>query len=133
MTLAEAKSVLETSNFKLGSSTAVITTDKSLDGKIFNQSIEAGTKVQVGSEVNVNYYQYKDPDEGKIQVPNFVGMTQEEAKAEADRLGLKVIINGDKDGKIISQDIDEGNKVDPGETIKLSAQTPAPTNNGGDN
>lgn len=132
MTLAEAKNVLETSSFKLGSSTAVITTDKSLDGKIFNQSIEPGTKVQVGTEVNVNYYQYKDPDEGKIAVPKFVGMTQDEAKAEAAKLGLKVIINGDKDGKIISQDIPEGKKVNPGETINLSAQTPPPINNDGE-
>ncbi|WP_346912988.1 Stk1 family PASTA domain-containing Ser/Thr kinase [Clostridium sp.] len=126
LTLKEAEQVLAVSNLKLGSTTAVITDDKSKDGKIFNQSEPAQTSVQENEKISVNYYQYKDPDEGKVVVPNFIGRTIEDAQAAANSLGVKITITGDKKGLIVSQDVPEGQKVATGSTINLTAQVKAP-------
>ncbi|WP_346938065.1 Stk1 family PASTA domain-containing Ser/Thr kinase [uncultured Clostridium sp.] len=126
LTLKEAEQVLAVSNLKLGSTTAVITDDKSKDGKIFNQSEPAQTSVQENEKISVNYYQYKDPDEGKVVVPNFIGRTIEDAQAAANSLGVKITITGDRKGLIVSQDVPEGQKVAKGSTINLTAQVKAP-------
>ncbi|MEW8993422.1 Stk1 family PASTA domain-containing Ser/Thr kinase [Clostridium sp.] len=126
LTLKEAEQVLAVSNLKLGSTTAVITDDKSRDGKIFNQSEPAQTSVQENEKISVNYYQYKDPDEGKVVVPNFIGRTIEDAQAAANSLGVKITITGDKKGLIVSQDVPEGHKVSTGSTVNLTAQVKAP-------
>ncbi|WP_027623414.1 Stk1 family PASTA domain-containing Ser/Thr kinase [Clostridium lundense] len=65
-TLEEARTLLSNSNLKLGTSKSVETSDKSLDGKIFEQNIEGNTKVTEGTAVNVTYYVYKEekPNEG---------------------------------------------------------------------
>ncbi len=131
LTLKEAEQVLAVVNLKLGSTTAVITDDISRDGKIFNQSEPAQTSVQENEKISVNYYQYKDPDEGKVEVPNFIGRTIEDAQATANSLGLRITVTGDRKGLIISQDVPEGNKLDKGSTINLIAQIKAP-NIGGD-
>ncbi len=131
LTLKEAEQVLAVVNLKLGSTTAVITDDISRDGKIFNQSEPAQTSVQENEKISVNYYQYKDPDEGKVEVPNFIGRTIEDAQATANSLGLRITVTGDRKGLIISQDVHEGNKLDKGSTINLIAQIKAP-NIGGD-
>ncbi len=89
LTLKEAEQVLAVVNLKLGPTTAVITDDKSRDGKIFNQSEPALTSVQENEKISVNYYQYKDPNEGKVQVPNFIGRTIEDAQATANSLELE--------------------------------------------
>lgn len=131
LTLKEAEQVLAVVNLKLGSTTAVITDDISRDGKIFNQSEPAMTSVQENEKISVNYYQYKDPDEGKVEVPNFIGRTIEDAQATANSLGFRITVTGDRKGLIISQDVPEGNKLDKGSTINLIAQIKAP-NLGGD-
>lgn len=131
LTLKEAEQVLAVVNLKLGPTTAVITDDKSRDGKIFNQSEPSMTSVQENEKISVNYYQYKDPDEGKVEVPNFIGRTIEDAQATANSLGLRITVTGDRKGLIISQDVPEGNKLDKGSTINLIAQLKAP-NMGGD-
>jgi len=131
LTLKEAEQVLAVVNLKLGPTTAVITDDKSRDGKIFNQSEPALTSVQENEKISVNYYQYKDPNEGKVQVPNFIGRTIEDAQATANSLGVRITVTGDRKGLIISQDVPEGNKLDKGSTINLIAQIKAP-NIGGD-
>jgi serine/threonine-protein kinase len=59
-TLEEARNLLANSNLKLGTPRAVETSDKTLDGKIFEQSIEANAQVKEGTSVSVSYYIYKE-------------------------------------------------------------------------
>lgn len=118
----DASKILETSNLKLGSTTAVITSDINLDGKIFNQSLDEGSKQQYGAEVNVNYYKYKDPDEGKVEVGTYIGLTKEEAQSKIEALGLKVQFTGDDSGHVKEQYPIEGTKVEPGTTIVLNIE-----------
>ncbi|MFR1707818.1 MAG: Stk1 family PASTA domain-containing Ser/Thr kinase [Clostridium sp.] len=126
ITIKDAEQVLSVANLKLGSTTAVITDDRSKDGKIFSQSDNPQSSVEQGKKINVSYYQYKDPDEGKVLVPNFIGKTMEEAQNAAKSAGLSISISGDKKGIIISQDVAAGEKVQRESKINLTAQIKAP-------
>ena len=65
-------------------------------------------------------------DEEEVQVPNFVGMTYEEAVSKAEELGL-VIERGDdiysadqEEGKVAAQSVPKKSNVKPGKTIILN-------------
>lgn len=120
MTLDEAKNVLAVSNLKLGEATAVLTDDKSKDGKIFNQSIAPNTMVKEQETISVNYYKYQDPDAGKITVPNFIGKSVKDAQDIAKELGLNLQVNGDTKNVIEKQDKAPNSKVEKGTTITLT-------------
>ena len=62
-TLEEAKAILQSLKLKLGKEQPVETTDESLDGKIFEQSVEPGSKINEGSSIDVKYYKYSDGSE----------------------------------------------------------------------
>lgn len=61
----QASAILANYKLKLGNRNEINTTDKSLDGKIVNQSIEAGVTVKEGTAVSVSYYKYKEPSPGE--------------------------------------------------------------------
>ena len=124
LTIEDAKQVLATCNLKLGEAISVLTDDKSKDGKIFNQSIATDTKVKEQEAINVNYYKYRDPDEGKITVPSFIGKTYEEAKELAKQLGLKIKPVDGTEGVVLDQKIVAGEKVDKGTTIDVIIEKP---------
>ncbi|MEG1255243.1 Stk1 family PASTA domain-containing Ser/Thr kinase [Clostridium sp.] len=132
ITVKEAEQVLAVSNLKLGTTNAVITDDKSKDGKIFNQSINEGTKVQENEAININYYQYQDPDAGKVEVPNFIGNTVKQAEADAKTAELSIRINGDKNGIVITQGVPAGQKVEKGTIIDITSQSEKPEEPDGD-
>jgi len=124
LTIDGAKQVLETSKLKIGETTSVLTDDKSRDGKIFNQSIAPNAKAKEQDVVNVNYYKYKDPDEGKITVPDFRDKTYDDAKALASKIGLKLEVNGSKEGKIVNQSIPANQKVEKDTVISVTLEKP---------
>lgn len=124
LTIDGAKQVLETSKLKIGETTAVLTDDKSRDGKIFNQSIAPNAKAKEQDVVNVNYYKYKDPDEGKITVPDFRDRTYDDAKALASKIGLKLEVNGSKEGKIVNQSIPANQKVEKDTVVSVTLEKP---------
>lgn len=125
ISLDDANQVLSVSKLKLGEATSVLTDDKSKDGKIFNQSIAPNTKVQEQEVISVNYYKYQDPDVGKITVPDFRDKTYDEAKELAKRLGLKLEVNGSKEGTILNQSIPADQKV-PKDTVIVVTFEKAP-------
>jgi serine/threonine protein kinase len=124
LTIDGAKQVLETSKLKFGDATSVLTDDKSRDGKIFNQSIAPNAKAKEQDVVNVNYYKYKDPDEGKITVPDFRDKTYDDAKALASKIGLKLEVNGSKEGKIVNQSIPANQKVEKDTVVSVTLEKP---------
>ncbi len=126
-TIGEAETILSVSNLSLGSRNPVQTNDKSKDGKIFNQSVEEGTKVQEGTEINVNYYEYVDPDAGKIEVENVTGLKVGEAKSKLQNLGFTNIEVSyqSEDAVVIYQNPLSG-KLDPGTVITLTVKEPEP-------
>lgn len=135
-TLSEAESILAVSNLKLGIQSPVQTDDKSKDGKIFNQGVEEGTKVQEGAEINVNYYQYVDPDAGKIEVKNVTGRTVAEAISELKALGFTNITARYQsstevvaDGEVVIYQNPLSGKIYPEDAIILTVKDPVPPDN----
>lgn len=135
-TLSEAESILAVSNLVLGNQSPVQTDDKSKDGKIFNQSIDKGTKVQEGTAIDVNYYQYVDPDAGKIEVKNVTGKTVADAISELKALGFTNVTAKyqSASGSVIDSDIviyqsPLSGKINPEDPITLTVKDPAPTGN----
>ncbi|MEG2016900.1 MAG: Stk1 family PASTA domain-containing Ser/Thr kinase [Clostridium sp.] len=133
-TLSEAESILAVSNLKLGNQSPVQTEDKSKDGKIFNQSIDKGTKVQEGTAIDVNYYQYVDPDAGKVEVKNVTGKTVAEAISELKALGFTNITAKYQSatGTVVDSDIviyqsPLSGKINPEDSITLTVKDPTPT------
>lgn len=61
-TIDQATNMLANSNLKLGSAFSEDTSDKTLDGKIFEQSVDADSDVKEGTAISVKYYKYKQPD-----------------------------------------------------------------------
>lgn len=130
-TISEAETILSVSNLKLGTKNPVQTDDKSKEGKIFNQSVDSGTKVQEGSEINVNYYEYVDPDAGKKQVVDVKGKTVSQATNELNQAGFTNIefkyesADGSvsNDDKVVSQDPSSG-KANPDDLITLIVKDP---------
>ncbi|MBM7868930.1 serine/threonine-protein kinase [Clostridium pascui] len=69
-TIEQAKILLANSNLKLGNTNTQATGDETLQGKIFDQSIEPGVQVKEGTTLNVTYYVFDpklvpNPDEDK--------------------------------------------------------------------
>ncbi len=80
-TIEQAKILLANSNLKLGNSNTQATGDETLQGKIFEQSIEPGVQVKEGTTLNVTYYVFDpklvpNPDENNKN-PNGDGKTDE--------------------------------------------------------
>ena len=86
-------------------------------GIVISTTPEAGSKAAEDTEITI----YVSTGAGKVTVPNLVGKSQEDAESALASLGL----NGNateeysdiEAGKVISQKIDSGEKVDKGTTI----------------
>ena len=97
------------------------TSDQDLDGTVATQDPVAGTTVDEGSFIEVTTYLYRP------SVPDFTGMTVDEAQAMASALGLGTInqVNTvdtddpDLDGLIESQDPPTGEVVDQGTDVDV--------------
>lgn len=78
----------------------------------------------VGGAFMISGY-LKNSNEAKIETPDFVSMTLEEAEEEAQALGITVISDGEElnsqyePGQIVSQSPEAGTKIIEGETIKV--------------
>lgn len=125
-TISEAESILAVSNLKLGNQSPVQTDDKSKDGKIFNQSIEKGTKVQEGTAIDVNYYQYVDPDAGKIEVQDVRTLKVKDAIATLKSLGFTTIdVSYESEDAIVVDQSPLSGKYDPDVRIILKVEEPS--------
>lgn len=117
----DAENALRNAKLTVNKSTEE-TTDKGKDQKVFYQSIEAGTKVEAGSTINIKYYIYKEPE--KVNVGELVGKTISEAQVRANSLGIKLNIGAFKaEDKITALDV---TSVLPGGTVTVTgAEKPA--------
>ncbi|WP_253197613.1 Stk1 family PASTA domain-containing Ser/Thr kinase [Clostridium algidicarnis] len=112
----DAENALKNSKLSVNKSVEE-TTDKSKDQKVFYQSIEANTKVEAGSNINIKYYIYKEPE--KLNVGELVGKTISEAQGRANSLGVKLNTGGFAgEDKITAIDV---NSVLPGGTVTVTA------------
>ena len=122
LSLNQAEQDLQSRNLNLGDKKQVVTTDKSLDGKILNQGIAANKEVPQGNSVSVSYYVYKEPAKETFDVPSFIGKTVKEAKDLAAKSDISILAPGNDVDIIITQDKAAGTKADVGETITLTSK-----------
>ncbi|MBW9144135.1 Stk1 family PASTA domain-containing Ser/Thr kinase [Clostridium sp. CM027] len=122
VSLNDAERVLQNANLKLGERHPVVTHDKSLDGKIFNQSIAANTEVTEGNSVGVNYYKYEEPKKEQFDVPDFKGKTVKAARESAAQSNINIVVSGNDEDIIESQDKEPGTKANVGDTITLTSK-----------
>lgn len=123
-TLKEAETMLTTAKLKLGSKTAVPTSDPNLIDKIAEQSITSKTKVEEGTIIDVKYY-VQEEDKSVI-VPRLVGKTIEEAEEILEQFKLKIgnkeavsTENEEDNGKIFESNPAEGTSVEEGTVINI--------------
>ncbi|MGI9665867.1 MAG: PASTA domain-containing protein [Acidimicrobiia bacterium] len=98
-------------------------------GLVISTNPSAGTEVAAGTEVVMSV----STGPGDVEVPDFVGMTVDEAQAAADAAGLSVTFvedpaDPDPDGIVIEQDPEAGAVVPAGSevTLQLSPATEDP-------
>ena len=91
------------------------------EATVTNQIPAAGQSVPVGSRVLV--YLGGASGQEKVKVPDFSGMTRQQASDAAGKLGLYILVTGNPSPQInvtvVSQDIAAGTEVDPGTTVQL--------------
>ena len=117
---ASAQKELEDSGFKVG--TSEFEYDSSYDaGKVINTTPAAGSEAAEGSEVIMRVSKGSE----KKTVPNVIGKKDDTAQKELVAAGLSIEEVGyeydDKvaKGKVVSQSIKGGTKVEPGTGIKI--------------
>jgi len=123
---SEAQRVLQNSNLKIGNTNEIVTSDKSQDGKIFNQTTAANTKVEQGSSVGFSYYTYKEPQKEQFTVPYFIGKTVKQAKDLAAASDITISAPGSDEDIIDTQDKEAGTKANVGDTITLTSKAATP-------
>ena len=97
------------------------------DGEIVTGQIPAaGTSIPYGSEVVL--YLGEEITQGPVTVPNFLGMTRQQASDAAGKLGLYIQITGNTGREtnitVTAQSIKENTQVPPGTTIQLEFTDP---------
>ena len=89
-------------------------------GTVISQSVSSGSKVEIGSSVEIVVSLGKE----QVTVPNVVSYDKDRAKQELEAIGLTVSfreINDDQAvGKVIDQSVIGGTRVDKGTTIELT-------------
>jgi len=113
---ADAQAELEAAGFTVASEE-----QESMDveaGLVIETNPATGTEVAPGETVTM----IVSSGAGEVIVPNFVGMTQEEATAAAEEAGLTISFvedpqNPDPDGEVASQDPTAGAKAEAGSEV----------------
>ena len=113
-------------------------------GYVISQDPEADVQAEGGTYVTIKVSVGPDMT-GKVEMPNLLGMTEQEARNTLNAFGLKTgnvrtIIDSDPDnrGLVISQDVEAGTTIEEGtavnfdiagqQTYSYSADISAPTN-----
>lgn len=115
-TAADAQAALEAAGFVVTTSEAPSTDVEA--GLVIETSPVAGTEVAPGTTVNI----VVSTGPGDVVVPDFSGMTQDEATAAAEEVGLTITFvedpnNPDPDGIVIGQTPDPGAIVPAGTEV----------------
>ena len=93
------------------------------EGEVVTGQIPAaGQSVPGGSEILL--YLGAEPETEPITVPDFTGMTRQQAAEAAQGLYLLETGNTDDDAIVTAQDIQPGTKAEPGTTIRLTFTDP---------
>ena len=142
LTKDEAVNLLTEAGFNVNIAEA--SSEEVEEGYVISQDPEGDVQAEGGSYVTITVSVGPDMS-GKVEMPNLLGMTEQEARNTLNAFGLKTgnvrtIIDSDPDnrGLVISQDVEAGTTIEEGtavnfdiagqQTYSYSADISAPTN-----
>jgi serine/threonine-protein kinase len=124
LTPSEAKTLLESNNLVLGSTTDVDSSAK--EGTVVGQSILANKQVKTGTTIDVDVAKAATT----VQVPsNLIGMTLADARTALNNVGLKVAVasgsSADSNALVADSNPTPGSDADSGSTVTITTSPPA--------
>ena len=95
-----------------------VASDTVAEGKVAQTNPSPGSKVKAGQTITA----YLSSGSDQVEVPDLVGMSQDQARSAPKAVGLELgnvtTVDSDKDkDRIVSQDPETGSKVKKGTTI----------------
>ena len=121
---ADAKSQIEAAGLEWELNPEKVASDTVAEGKVAQTNPSPGSKVKAGQTITA----YLSSGSDQVEVPDLVGMSQDQARSALKAVGLELgnvtTVDSDKDkDRIVSQDPEIGSKVKKGTTIAVSIST----------
>jgi len=125
LTVVEAEQILKNAGLNVASDLIERESDEVEVGKVIGTSPQVGRTVKEDTEVSIIVAK----ESGKITIQDYVGVNYKTVEANLKNAGLNVIVeakkvetseqNKYKEGNIVSQSANKGDKLEPGDTIVL--------------
>ena len=120
----DARQAVEALGLKWEVNSSKVASDTVAEGKVAQTNPSPGSKVKVGQTITA----YLSSGSDQVEVPDLVGMSQDQARSALKAVGLELgnvtTVDSDKDkDRIVSQDPETGSKVKKGTTIAVSIST----------
>ena len=120
----EARQAVEALGLKWEVNSSKVASDTVAEGKVAQTNPSPGSKVKAGQTITA----YLSSGSDQVEVPDLVGMSQDQARSALKAVGLELgnvtTVDSDKDkDRIVSQDPETGSKVKKGNTIAVSIST----------
>ena len=120
----EARQAVEALGLKWEVNSSKVASDTVAEGKVAQTNPSPGSKVKAGQTITA----YLSSGSDQVEVPDLVGMSQDQARSALKAVGLELgnvtTFDSDKDkDRIVSQDPETGSKVKKGTTIAVSIST----------
>ena len=123
----DARQAVEALGLKWEVNSSKVASDTVAEGKVAQTNPSPGSKVKAGQTITA----YLSSGSDQVEVPDLVGMSQDQARSALKAVGLELgnvtTVDSDKDkDRIVSQDPETGSKVKKGTTIAVSISTGKP-------
>ena len=120
----DARQAVEALGLKWAVNSSKVASDTVAEGKVAQTNPSPGSKVKAGQTITA----YLSSGSDQVEVPDLVGMSQDQARSALKAVGLELgnvtTVDSDKDkDRIVSQDPETGSKVKKGTTIAVSIST----------
>ena len=120
----EARQAVEALGLKWEVNSSKVASDTVAEGKVAQSNPSPGSKVKAGQTITA----YLSSGSDQVEVPDLVGMSQDQARSALKAVGLELgnvtTVDSDKDkDRIVSQDPENGSKVKKGTAIAVSIST----------
>ena len=120
----EARQAVEALGLKWEVNSSKVASDTVAEGKVAQTNPSPGSKVKAGQTITA----YLSSGSDQVEVPDLVGMSQDQARSALKAVGLELgnvtTVDSDKDkDRIVSQDPETGSNVKKGTTIAVSIST----------
>lgn len=127
--IEEAASAMANAGLKVARN-PVNTADKSLDGKVANQSIGSGQQVKAGTTISLSYYKYTEPVNKPADAPNGQNNNQKPGDNNKPGEGTQPSGNGQNNGGTGNTGGTNTEGQQGGEGTNSTQKTPAQGNSG---